>query len=361
MSGNFTQRGEPSIINKWEKSKLAIQNGIDLVIELPTIYSISSSENFAEGSIKILNSFGIVDFLSFGVETDDIQKLNTIANILSNESLEFKTILQSELSKHISYPKALENSITKLLGNDYKNILTPNNTLGIEYIKSLNKLRSSIKPLLIKRIENDYNDTKLDKISSATAIRNQLNNIDNLKIAIPENTFTKLKENNLVTSLSLFENEILYTLRMMNEGDLNNLPDISDELVKRIKSASEKSNTLEELIKNIKTKTYTQARIQRILLYILLKITKQDMEISKQITPYIRILGLNENGKKLVSKIKKQNSNLNIITSLKSYENNCTDKKLLRLLEIDKKATDIYSLKRKTNYQSNQDYTTKLS
>lgn len=113
MSGNFTQRGETSIINKWEKAELALENGIDLVIELPTIYSISSAENFSNGAIKILNSLKIVDYLSCGVETDNPENLIEISEILSNESEEFKTILKNELQKGITYPQALEKSITK--------------------------------------------------------------------------------------------------------------------------------------------------------------------------------------------------------------------------------------------------------
>lgn len=360
MSGNFTQRGETSLLNKWEKANLAIENGIDLVLELPTIYSISSSENFSYGAIKILDSLKTVDYLSFGVETNNLEKLENITNCLLNETPEFKNTLKSELSKHISYPKALENAIIEELGNDYQNILTPNNTLGIEYIKSLKRLNSNISPIAIARIENNYNDTKITEISSATAIRKQINNLSAIKKAVPENTFKKLQENNIVPSLSSFENEILYNLRMMTEQDLNNLPDVTEELVQRIKQASNKSKTLDELVKNIKTKTYTQARIQRILLYILLKITKQDMEISKTLTPYARVLAFNKNGQELISKIKKQNPEINLITSITTFEKNCNNKNLLRLLEIDKNSTNIYTLKRKTNYQSNQDYTTKL-
>ncbi len=113
MSGNFTQRGETSIINKWEKAELALENGIDLVIELPTIYSISSAENFSNGAIKILNSLKIVDYLSCGIETDNPENLIEISEILSNEAEEFKTILKNELQTGITYPQALEKSITK--------------------------------------------------------------------------------------------------------------------------------------------------------------------------------------------------------------------------------------------------------
>ncbi len=366
MSGNFTQRGETSITNKWEKTKLALENGIDLVIELPTIYSISSSENFSNGAVKILNSLGIIDYLSFGSETDKIESLEKISNLLYQEPEDFKISLKNELKLGFPYPKALENSIKKHLGETYKNLLTPNNTLGIEYLKSLKKLNSKITPILIKRIENTYNDTTIQNISSATAIRNQikLNNISSIKTALPQNSYKEIKKlynsGNLVKSISCFEKEIICKLRTMKKNEIALLPDVSEGLEKKIKLAVNKSNSLETLIENIKSKRYTRARIQRILLYTLLGITKQDMEISKNITPYVRILGFNEKGKQLISSIKQKNPDINLITSIKKFENTCQDENLLRLLEIDKLSTDIYSLAQKENYIAGLDYTTKI-
>ena len=139
MTGNFTQRGEVSIISKWSKTKMAIESGVDLVIELPTLYAISSAENFAQGAVKILNSLGIVDYLSFGSECDDISILNDIATVLCAEPEEYKTLLSHELSKGVSYPKAREKALMMYLNNvrRFANVLSsPNNILGIEYLKA---------------------------------------------------------------------------------------------------------------------------------------------------------------------------------------------------------------------------------
>ncbi len=146
----------------------------------------------------------------------------------------------------------------------------------------------------------------------------------------------------------------------MKLEDIKQLPDVSEGLENKIKDSANNSNSLELLIKNIKSKRYTQARIQRILLYSLLGITKKDMEMSKNTTPYVRILGMNENGKKIISKIKKENPDLNIITSVKKFQDTCKDKNLLRLLEIDINSTNIYSLARSKNYESGLDFTQKI-
>lgn len=155
MSGNFVQRGTPAIIDKWSRAKMALLNGIDLVIELPSIYSISSAENFAMGAIKILNSLKIVDKFSFGAETDDIEILQQFADILTDEPPEFKSLLNHELSKGVSFPKARENALLMYLNDirKYANILSsPNNILAIEYLKALNYTESELMPIAVKRV-----------------------------------------------------------------------------------------------------------------------------------------------------------------------------------------------------------------
>ena len=206
MSGNFTQRGEVSIVDKWEKTRMAINNGIDLVIELPTLYAISSAENFASGAIKILNSLGIVDFLSFGSESNDISLLDDIANVLAFEPAQYKTLLSHELARGESFPKARENAVMMYL-NDvrrFANVLSsPNNILGIEYLKSLKRQKSKIQPITIKREGAKYNDTKVphnSRYASATAIRNLCKSTDDitpLQKFIPETSFDILEETSI--------------------------------------------------------------------------------------------------------------------------------------------------------------------
>ena len=222
MGGNFTQRGESSIVDKWTKAEMALAGGVDLVIELPTLYSVSSAENFADGAIKILNSLKVVDHISFGSECKELNKLNIIANILYEESKEFKTILSEELQKGISFPKARENAVINYLKDkSYLNILSePNNILAIEYLKSLKKHRSKIKPVLVPRknsghLNLDYTGT----ISSATSIRNMIKtgNTKNLKDALTPSSYTILRDEinqgHFIRDFSEFEKTILYNLR----------------------------------------------------------------------------------------------------------------------------------------------------
>ena len=143
MSGNFVQRGIPSIINKWEKSKIALQNGIDLVVELPTIYAISSSDNFAHGSIKLLNLLNVSDIF-FGSESENLDYMNEISDILINEPIQYQNYLHEELNKGLSFPKSRENALSRYLGKELDILHLPNDILGIEYIKFLKKENSSI-------------------------------------------------------------------------------------------------------------------------------------------------------------------------------------------------------------------------
>lgn len=178
ISGNFMQRGIPSVIDKWTKTEMALLCGADLVIELPTVYSISSAENFAQGAIKILNSLKLIDTISFGSETSDIQILDKFASVLYQEPKEYVSILNHELSKGFSYPKARENALLMYLNDirKYANVLSsPNNILGIEYLKALKRLKSPITPMTIKREKVGYHDNStVNGFASATAIRKMI-------------------------------------------------------------------------------------------------------------------------------------------------------------------------------------------
>lgn len=376
ISGNFTQRGSTSIIDKWKKTEMALQNGVDLIIELPVLYSISSSENFAEGSIKILNSLGIIDFLSFGSETSDIKILNNFANILYDEPKEYKKILSNYLDTGLSFPKARENALLEYIKNfedvntnfdNYKNILSsPNNILGIEYLKALKKYKSSIKPVCIKRSIADYNSSDISintSIASATAIRELIKNknFNTIKTVIPEKSYSILADcinsGCIIPDLNCFEKEIIYVLRKMSIKEIANLPDVSEGLEFLIKKAVNSCNTLTELLNTIKSKRYTITRLQRILLYALLDISKKDMKLSKEVdSPYIRVLGFNDNGKKLISKIMDKNPNQPLITSVKKFVDNNSNTSLQTMLNKDIFATNIYSLGFINNSFANLDF-----
>jgi len=364
MTGNFTQRGNTSVVDKWEKTKMTLNGGVDLVLELPTIYSISSAENFANCGVRVLNTLGIVDSISFGMEADDISTLNNIANVLYMEPPEYKAILEHELSKGNSFPKARENALMMYL-NDikrYANVLKgSNNILAIEYLKALKKQKSNLVPIGVKREKVYYNSTKIiDEYASATGIRNLLlhNQLEEVRKVVPAKSYNillnNIRQGTYVLDITAYNNEIIYKLRSMTIKEIANLPDVNEGLEYLIKDASNKTNNLIELINKVKSKRYTQTRVQRILLYALLGITKKDMEISKKMTPYIRVLGCSENGKMLLSQI---NSKAKVITSFKNFEKTNKNRKIKRMLEIDKKATDIYTLGYKKESKAGLDYT----
>lgn len=367
VSGNFVQRGNTSILNKWKKAQMALLNGVDLVIELPTIFSISSAENFSLGAIKILNSLKIVDAISFGTETDDFAALNNISTIINEEPKKYKDFLIKELKNGISFPKARENALMLYLDDNkrYSNILNaPNNILAIEYLKSLKRIKSTIQPIPIKREKVYYNDNIIvDEFASATAIRNLLKNkeFSEIRKVVPKSTYEILyKETelgNVVLDLSMYEKEIIYNLRKMSVEEIANLPDVSEGLEYNLKNAANFCNNMENLINIVKTKRYTQTRIQRILIYALLGITKKDMLLAKRNNPYIRVLGFNEKGKELLSKMNKANPKLQIITSVKKFIDVNSNKVDKRLLDIDIFATDVYTMACKHESLANLDYT----
>ena len=425
ISGNFTQRGDASIVNKFEKAKMAIENGIDMVIELPTLYSISSAENFANGAIKILNELNFITHISFGSESGNINQLNNIASILTDEPEEFSKLLKEELRKGSSFPVARQNAIEKFLNltnkNEFNKLLkSPNNILAIEYLKALKKTKSNITPITIERKNVDYySENIVENFASSTKIRKEISenlnmytnimdinnmdinnmNMNNMDVnmdmflnsCMPKKSYDIIKENiekgNCIQGLKCFEDMIFYKLRGMQINEIKELPDVCEGLENVIKKASNETNSLEDLINKCKSKRYTRTRIQRILIYALLGITRQDMEMSENVNPYIRVLAVNKNGRELLSiinktivnkanintntdinniNINKPNDNTdnkiniketNIITSLKKFESTNEDKALKRMMEIDKLATDIYTIKQRSGYIGGLDYT----
>ena len=370
MSGNFTQRGSTAIIDKWSRAETALKAGIDLVIELPTLYAISSAENFADGAIHILDSLKIVDYVGFGAETSDIDVLDNIADVLYNEPRAYKTLLSHELNKGISFPKARENALLIYLNNirKYVNVVSaPNNILGIEYIKALKKYKSIIKPISIARFEAGHNDLSYkSNIASGTTIRNIIKNgnFDILRRLVPESTYSilmdNIKQTHIIPDLSVFEKQIFYNLRKMSIEQIRELPDVTEGLESSIKKSANSCNSIYEFLNIIKSKRYTSTRLQRILLYSLLGITKKDIELSKKVTPYIRVLGLNNKGKFMISEIAKSNPKLEIITSVKRFLDNSNNKNLKLMLNKDIFATDVYTLGFTYDSCSNLDFTKKL-
>lgn len=373
MSGNFIQRGVPALFDKWTRTKMALKNGVDLVIELPSYYATSSAEYFAQGSVALLDGLGVVKNISFGSNTTDIDALKRIANVLYLEPENYKKLLQSELKRGVSYPIARSNALKNFLKKEYDAkyiadiLLDSNNILGIEYLKALLYSNSQIKPVIVERKGSTYNSTEvIDNICSATAIRELLekNDLKTVGEVVPKDTFevinTAILDGMSPMFLKNYEKEILYVLRRCTTEELANIADVTEGIENLLKKATNEGMELENIIDILKTKRYTRTRIQRILLHTLLNVTKSDVENYKYNPQYIRVLGFNKTGEKILSQIH-NNSNLPVVTSVSKFLKNAnpTSKKML---EKDIMATNIYTLGYQIpKYRSmNLDYTKQM-
>lgn len=363
MSGNFVQRGEPAIVDKWHRAKMAIDSGVDLVLELPTIYSTMSAEFFSYGAVRLLDSLKVINTISFGSESNNMVYYDRIANTLLRETESFKSILKKNLDKGLSYPKSRTNALIEVLGDRKieKILNSPNNILAIEYVKALKRLNSSIKPHSIQRISADYNELKLTgDISSATAVRRVLlkdeNILNNPFNSLPLDSIKHLKEYkrkySKFNSLINFNDIILYKLRTMKPENYKKFIDIEGGLENRIIDAASKFNDITSIIASVKTKRYTYTRLQRILIHILLDITFTKKDILN-FPLYARILGSNSKGFEIINNIK-NNSEIPIINKVSDYMRNYNN----FMFDLDIKASNIYFLgiDNNTNIKNNFDY-----
>ncbi len=326
MSSLFMQRGDVSIIGKWEKTDIALKYGVDVVIELPFVFSSQGADIFAKGAIEILKNMNI-DCLVFGSETNDIEKLESIAKVQINNK-GFDNKVKENMEKGNNYPTALSNSIKDILGYTVEN---PNDLLAISYIKEIIKQKTNIKPISIKRT-NDFHSKKITgKITSATSIREALKKKKNVKKYVPSLTYNYLKKD-----VHLIEDYYdLLKYKIISEIDNLSIYQTVDEgLDSRIKKYIYESNTLEELINNIKTKRYTYNKISRMLIHILCSFTKEEASKYKE-SEYIRVLGFNNKGKDLLNKVKKT-SKLPIITGYSNIKS--------EILNIELRVSNIYYL-----------------
>ncbi|BDR64172.1 nucleotidyltransferase [Clostridium tetani] len=349
MSGHFVQRGSPALLDKWTRAKLALLNGVDLVLELPTIYSTSSAEFFAYGATSLLDGINIVNNLCFGSELGNIDVILKTSKILQEEPLSFKEDLKNFIDKGISFPNAREKALINFMRKeknsfDFNNVLClSNNILALEYCKNLFKINSNIKPFTVKRQGSHYNCLHLrDNLSSATAIREYIGNnenLDNLVKSVPETVLNMLKNFQNEQCKFPFEEDMFTYIKhkyFSNTGSIENLPDVSEGIHNRIYRALDTCNTLKEAMNMIKTKRYTYTRIKRILChyFIGMDMINSD-ELRRNPCPYARILGFNRKGQDILKLIKKS-SNIPIINKI--------PKKIDSTLNLDINATKCYSL-----------------
>jgi len=331
MSGHFLQRGDISVINKWNKAEIALEAGVDIVIELPFVFATQSADIFAYGAVSILNYMG-VEKIVFGSECDDIDKLKKLANV--SEAVENRDMIKKYLNEGYNYPTALG----KILNIPVEN---SNDILGISYIKAINKLNSNIEPVCIKRTNAYTNKETTGYISSATSIRENIKNNKPIHEFIP-NYVEKHIDNVFIDDY--FD---LLRYKIISSKDLSIYQTVDEGIENRIKKYIFEVNSLEELINKIKTKRYTYNRLKRMFVHILCGFTKEDASKFKEIS-YIRVLGFNQKGKNYLNKIKK-GIEIPIITNYSDIKDD--------MLELEFRVNSVYaSVFKEKNYLSELEY-----
>lgn len=374
MSGNFTQRGIPAIIDKYDRCRMALENGADVVFELPVYYAVGSAEYFAQGAVSILDKLHVADTLYFGSECGDIHMLTACAKILADESDTFKSSLADFLRSGLSFPsaqaKALmqEPAFISLKENSseeaFKNTLSmPNNTLGIEYIKALIQRNSTICPVTLKREGSQYNETTIsnDRFASANAIRTLLNAHadadlqDTLLQQVPDSVYHYLVDKSQMEFLfpDDFSTVLYYKLLsdIHTSRQLENYCDmttpIRDTIIKNLPSF----RNISDFCLACKSKNLTYTRISRCLTHILLELEQEQMihYQKSDYAGYARLLGFSERGRDVLKKIK-HNASIPIITKLPNALRNLQDPDILSSLRADIHAAQIYYMMQGQKY-----------
>lgn len=330
LIGNFTQRGEISIINKWDKTRIALEYGYDLVVELPFIFATEAASIYAKGAIDILNNLSC-NFLVFGSETNDVKLLEQLVDITSNNK-EYENLIKKYIETGVNYPKACSMAL-----KDITNVLInkPNDVLALEYVRQIKNTNSKIKPISIKRT-NDYHENEINSIiTSATSIRKNINNFEIIKNTIPKDIYKYVDKIDYDKYFDIIKYQII------SDDNLSCYLGVDEGIENKLKKVINEAKDINDLILRVKSKRYSYNRIQRMLLHIVCKIKK---DCNKNIR-YIRVLGLSNNGKQILKEIK-GNINVPIITKFKKEHE--------KLLHEDIKASKIYSLI--SNYDPYNDF-----
>jgi len=366
MSGNFTQRGEPAMADKWIRAAAAVNNGIDLVLELPFAFACNNAEYFAGGAVDILNRLGCVTHLSFGSEAGELSALSAAADYLAHESEELKNSIKEFADLGISFPKARYEAVKKCMGSAYSDVLmNANNILAVEYLKQLNLTKSRMEPITVKRYGTGYHDMgAYENIASATAIRHQLEKSDclsEISNLIPSETYQVLQSIDRGINLSFndFYQLLLYQILASDIDRLGSVLSATEGLENRVKRAASESVNMDSLIKAVLSKRYTETRIHRLLTHILIHLEKDSFRaIWDNRINYARILGFSQRGASLIKQIKKEElSTIPILTNINREISR--DSEEWKLLKYDITASDIYNLIAYGEIYSHSDYVMK--
>ena len=352
MSGDYVQRGEPSLINKFEKTKIALSQGIDIVIELPIFYSSQSAEIFAKGSVNLLNQLSC-SHIVFGSESNDLDKLKKIATISLTK--EFELSLKEFLAEGFSYPTAF----SKALFNEK---LGSNDILALEYLKAIKTINSKIEACCIKREKTGYYDNEKDNFASASYIRkvlldtnekkeNKENKLNKIKNLVPEFSYKILEENfGVFSCLNDFYDLMKYNI-IKNYSTLKNIQDLEIGLENRLYKYSLENLSFSDFFDKILNKRLTISRLQRILLHSLLDLTEELTDKVKNKVPYVKILGFSNRGQEYLNYLKKLDdfNERKILTSNRNLKEILSEEDL-ELFNFNELASQIYRIK--SNYDN---------
>lgn len=335
MSGNWTQRGDPALVDKHTRARMALMGGVDLVLELPLPCAISSAEGFARGGTAVLNAAGIVTHLCFGSECGDLIPLSRAAQAL--DSKEYSDFLHKGLDQGSSFPTARQQAVRQLIGDDADCLSLPNNNLGVEYLHALNRLNSGITPITIPRKGAGHGQAPAGGFASASYLRQQIasGNWNAASDFLPPDT-DKLLQHIPRADYSRAERAILYQLRRMSADQLAALPDCGEGLSNRLYQAIRTETSVEGILTAVKTKRYTHARLRRILLRAFLGLTADDRV---DVPPYLRVLGMNATGRILL-RLMNECAACPILTKPAHVQTLSIEAQ--RLFEAESRATDLY-------------------
>ncbi|WP_255300910.1 nucleotidyltransferase [Bacillus thuringiensis] len=345
MSGPFLQRGEPALISKWYRTKMALANGVDLVVELPYVFATQKAKTFANGAISILNALHVSE-ICFGSEDGQIENFYNTISVQKNEEETFNCLVKQFMDAGNSYAKATSDAFSHILTSE-KNIdmSQPNNILGFQYMKAILSQNSSIQAQTIKRFASHYHDETFNDqhIASATSIRKQLfseeGSFTTIEPFLPQATTSLLanyKQNyGILHNWEQYFSFFKYKLMTMSSGDLRHIYEIEEGLEHRILSKIQNSSSFYSFMEALKTKRYTWTRLQRACTHILTNTTKEEIRSAniEQHAPYIRLLGMSQKGQTYLSKNKKK-IELPILTHTKTFDH--------AALDIEKKANSVY-------------------
>lgn len=355
MSGNYVQRGEPAIIDKFKRAESAIYGGADIVIELPMPFSCQNAEMFAFAAIKELKKMH-VDSISFGCENDNIEILRRIAEF--QLSPKFNNNVKTEIKKGISYPNAMSNALRSVIGNEAEAVYTPNNILAVEYIKSAMKLNLNLEYYPVKRLGMNHNDTEISgQFHSASAIRKSIMDGSYNNLRITEKSIEMIEkfynDHKKYNTLNNYLDYLYY--KIINTEHLHNIYEIKEGLNNKILSQVYKHKNIDDLIMSLKSKRYTYSKLRRSLLNILLDIKTSDInKIMSTNFECIKVLSFNNTGRKAIKYLKENGTK--VINRYSDYKKFYLNAEELPIFNITNRSSNIYYLPLE-NKKLNSEYT----